>query len=56
MPDQPAINFATKYDFAGFVEEELEHREECNLPPFWRMAIVLLRDEPFDRLTPPARR
>lgn len=51
MPDQPAIKFAIEHDYAGFVEAELACREKCNLPPYWRMAIIGLRDEKFDRLT-----
>ncbi len=51
LPDQPAIRLAVKYDFEGFVREEMSHREKCNLPPFWRMAIIHMRDEQFDRLT-----
>ena len=50
LPDQPAIRFALAADFDGFVTEELKHRQACNLPPFWRLAVVLLRDEDFDRL------
>ena len=48
--NQPAIQFALKGDFAGFVEEELKHRKACNLPPFWRLAAVVLRDQDFERL------
>lgn len=51
LPDQPAIRFAANYDFEGFVAAELAHREKCNLPPFWRMAILHLRDESFERLS-----
>ena len=50
LPEQPAIQFAIKGDFDGFVEEELKHRRACKLPPFWRLAIVGMRDEHFDRL------
>ncbi len=48
--DQPAIQFALKGDFNGFVEEELKHRKACNLPPFWRLAAIVLRDRSFERL------
>jgi primosomal protein N' (replication factor Y) len=48
--NQPAIQFALKGDFAGFVEEELKHRKVCNLPPFWRLAAVVLRDQNFEKL------
>lgn len=50
LPDQPAIQFALKNDFEGFVEEELKHRRACNLPPFWRLAGLIMRDRNFDRL------
>ncbi|MDH4201462.1 MAG: primosomal protein N' [Phycisphaerae bacterium] len=47
---QPSIDFALKNDFPGFVSQELEHRKACSLPPYWRMAIVAMRDPKFDRL------
>ncbi|MFA5238162.1 MAG: primosomal protein N' [Phycisphaerae bacterium] len=50
LPDQPAIQFALKNDFDGFIKEELKHRRACNLPPFWRLAGVVMRDRNFDRL------
>jgi primosomal protein N' (replication factor Y) len=50
LPDQPAIQFALKNDFDGFIEEELKHRKACNLPPFWRLSGVILRDRNFDKL------
>lgn len=50
MPEQPAIVFATKHDYDGFVQEEIKHRKACNLPPLWRMAIMVLRDESFEKL------
>jgi len=50
MADQPVIKYAINNDFEGFVAEELKHRKACDLPPFWRLAIILLRDTNFDRL------
>ena len=50
LPDQPAIRFALRADFNGFVKAELEHRKACNLPPFWRLAAVIMRDRNFDKL------
>jgi len=50
LPNQPAIKFAMAGDFDGFIKEELKHRKACNLPPFWRLAVVTLRDRTFDRL------
>jgi primosomal protein N' (replication factor Y) len=50
FPEQPAIKFAMAQDFEGFVSEELKHRQACDLPPFWRLAIVMLRDQKYDKL------
>jgi primosomal protein N' (replication factor Y) len=50
LANQPAIRFAVAGDFDGFVREELKHRRACNLPPFWRLAVVGLRDMKFDKL------
>ena len=50
LAEQPAIQFAMNEDFAGFVEEELKHRKACNLPPFWRLAAIVMRDRNFDKL------
>jgi primosomal protein N' (replication factor Y) len=50
FPEQPAIKFAMAQDFEGFVSEELKHRQACDLPPFWRLAIVMLRDPKYDKL------
>lgn len=50
LGEQPSIKFALKNDFQGFVAEELKHRKACNLPPFWRMAVILLQDTDYDKL------
>ncbi|MFZ2145920.1 MAG: primosomal protein N' [Sedimentisphaerales bacterium] len=50
LPNQPAIQFAVGGNFDGFVKEELKHRKACNLPPFWRLAVIVMRDVNFDRL------
>ncbi len=50
LPNQPAIQFAVDRDFDGFVKEELKHRKSCNLPPFWRLAVIVMRDGNFDKL------
>jgi len=50
LPNQPAIQFALQADFEGFVKEELKHRKACNLPPFWRLAAIIMRDRNFDKL------
>jgi primosomal protein N' (replication factor Y) len=50
LPDQPAIKLALRNDYNGFVNEELKHRKACNLPPFWRLAAMVMRDKSFDKL------
>jgi len=50
LPEQPAIRFALDGDFEGFVREELKHRRSCNLPPFWRLALIAMKDPKFDKL------
>ncbi len=50
FPKQPAIEFAVKNDFSGFLQQELGHRKACGLPPYWRMAIVAMRDTKHNRL------
>jgi primosomal protein N' (replication factor Y) len=50
LPDQPAIQFALNRDFEGFVQEELKHRRNCNLPPYWRLAVIVLRDTNYEKL------
>ncbi len=50
LAGQPAIEFALNGDFEGFVKAELEHRKSCNLPPFWRLASLIMRDRNFDKL------
>lgn len=50
LGNQPAIQFALKGDFDGFLKEELKHRRNCNLPPFWRLALITLRDRNYEKL------
>ena len=50
LAEQPAIRFALAGDFNGFIKEELKHRRSCNLPPFWRLAVIVMRDMDFDKL------
>ena len=50
LANQPAIRFALDGNFDGFVREESRHRRACNLPPFWRLALIVLRDMKSDKL------
>lgn len=44
-PYAPAIRQAAAHDFEAFAAMELRAREAANLPPAWRMARVVVRDE-----------
>ncbi|MCA9295672.1 MAG: primosomal protein N', partial [Phycisphaerales bacterium] len=48
-PDDPAIVHASAHDFPSFARGELEHRRMCGLPPFSRMARIIVRDEDHPR-------
>jgi primosomal protein N' (replication factor Y) len=48
-PDHPAIRFATRHDFDGFVEQELDDRKEAHYPPHVRLLMVRI-DSLDDRL------
>jgi primosomal protein N' (replication factor Y) (superfamily II helicase) len=45
LPDDPAIAQALRQDFEGFAKVELERRREVDLPPFSRMARIILRGQ-----------
>ena len=42
--NDPTINLAAKHDFVAFAEHELEMRQQVGLPPYTRMARVVVRD------------
>jgi primosomal protein N' (replication factor Y) (superfamily II helicase) len=50
LPGQQVIQYAIQGDFEGFTQEELKHRKSCNLPPYWRLAAVVLRDVNYEKL------
>jgi primosomal protein N' (replication factor Y) len=45
QPDAAAIRLAAAHDFEGFAKQELETRKRFGLPPFKRMARVVVRHE-----------
>jgi primosomal protein N' (replication factor Y) len=45
LPDDPTIRMALKQDYAGFAATELAGRREVGLPPFVRMARIILRHQ-----------
>ncbi len=44
-PREPAIQLAAAHNYDAFADEELRTRREAALPPAWRMARVVVRDE-----------
>jgi primosomal protein N' (replication factor Y) (superfamily II helicase) len=39
-PHSPAIQFARQGDFAGFAEQEMEHRQQGGYPPFVHVILI----------------
>jgi len=50
LGNQPAIQYAVNGDFDGFVADELGHRSACNLPPYRRLARIVMRDRDYNKL------
>lgn len=46
-PNTPAVRFASRHDYEGFAQEELSQRERAGLPPFARMARIVIRDDDY---------
>ena len=44
-PDEPAIRFAVRHDYAGFAARELADRRDARFPPFTRMVRFIVRHE-----------
>jgi primosomal protein N' (replication factor Y) len=45
LPDDPTIRTALKQDYTGFAARELAGRRDVGLPPFVRMARIVLRHQ-----------
>ena len=45
LPEDPTIRAALSQDYDRFAGEELKHRKEVGLPPFARMARIILRHQ-----------
>jgi primosomal protein N' (replication factor Y) len=43
QPEHYSLLFASKHDYAGFYKEEIKFRRELNLPPFARLALLLIK-------------
>lgn len=51
IPEDPTIQSALKQDYEGFAKNELIQRKSVGLPPFARMARIVMRDEDQEKLT-----
>jgi len=47
-PENYAIQFASRYDFDGFIKTELEHRRKLQYPPYSRLIRLELRHSKAD--------
>lgn len=50
MPDDPTIRLAMNQDYPTFATQEMRARKEVGLPPFTRMARIILRDQDLAKL------
>jgi primosomal protein N' (replication factor Y) len=50
MPDDATIQAALRQDFEKFAKTELDQRRDVGLPPFGRLARIILRDESEEKL------
>ncbi len=44
QPEQDAIQFAARYDYAGFYQHELANRQRMGYPPYSRLTRLLFQD------------
>lgn len=42
QPEHPVIQFASRYDYSGFINYEIAQRQKTGFPPFMRMVKILL--------------
>lgn len=55
MPEDPAIQAASRHDVDGFAEDELRRREELGYPPFGKLVLIQLRGSENDVVRQAAR-
>jgi len=49
QPQAPVIRLAAADDYEGFVKLEAAERQRCRLPPYTRMARIVIRDSDYAR-------
>jgi primosomal protein N' (replication factor Y) len=50
LQEEPAVNLACKHDYETFARLELQSRKSCAMPPYHRMARIILRDSKLEKL------
>ncbi len=50
MPDDPTIRAALRHDYEAFAAMELPNRKEVGLPPFTRLARIIIRHQEQEKL------
>jgi len=47
-PDDPAIVLASQHDYEGFAKREMGLRQQVGLPPYSRMARIVVRNQDYE--------
>jgi len=55
LPDEPALQMACKHDYQEFARHELLIRQQCQMPPYGRLARLLIRDTKLEKAEAAAR-
>ncbi len=50
MPDEQAVMMACRHDFEAFARRELRMRQSCKMPPYVRLARIIMRDKKLEKL------
>lgn len=50
LKEEPAVKLACRHDYDTFARLELQNRQKCLIPPYHRMARIILRDEKLEKL------
>ncbi len=50
LPEEPSVKLACDHDFETFATAELLHRQRCQMPPYCRLARLILRDTKLEKL------
>ncbi|MBN1766809.1 MAG: primosomal protein N' [Sedimentisphaerales bacterium] len=56
VPNEQVITLACKHNFNSFARHEIEIRKKCKMPPYQRLARIILRDVKLEKLESAAKR